>query len=129
MSVNVTSVNFNAAKHHIVGFNRATIEVIDDYTIAGDADEAHIDLDAFSLLDVSSKTVTLASGLTFGKFARLARNSYLSARGTTFSGTALGQKYSAGGNSMIDTGTNNINLLPGDVVGTLTRNSQYFSGG
>jgi hypothetical protein len=44
---------------------------------------------------------------------------------TTFSGSATGKRYSASGNSFINTGGGGVNYFPGNVAGTLASGAEY----
>ncbi len=119
------------ASIHIYAINQALIEILDNYTIAGSATDSHIKLDSFSHLDFFGKEdwnrdININNDLAFANFVSLTRNSYLSAKCNNFSNSAIGNKFLADGNSVIDTDGENINLFPGDVPGILTKNSHYF---
>lgn len=128
--IKLGSLDFSTAQRHIVGWNHATIEILEDYKIVNGAVRAHIALDSYAFLDTTcampGRGITLENDPYFSNFANLGRNSYLSAVQTSFTGTGRGGKFYADGNSVINTGTSDPNHFPGDSSGTLLNNSQYF---
>lgn len=131
-----------AVNKHITCRNHSIIKITGGYEIQESVNVAHIHLDNSSFLDLNHHvyryefgespvstaptTITLTPGLTLANFAVLERNSFLSAKNVTFVGTAIGQKFTADTNSVIDTDSGDIGLFPGDVAGVLTKGSQYF---
>lgn len=71
-------------------------------------------------------TVTITGTPNFSNaFAVAAGVSYIEYQGVTFAGVATGQKYNAALNAVINTGTSNINYLPGNSAGSTSTGGQY----
>lgn len=128
----IGDIEFGAATGaHIVGTNRATIEVKGNYNINGNAN-CHIQLNKYSLLQFNtSPFYALGVGLggnatSIQTFIKLDSFSYLLAQNISFQANSVtGSKFDISA-SIVDTNTGNLDLFPGDTPGTLSKNGQYY---
>ena len=117
-------VNFSAAAVHVRTIAGAYAEAIGAYTISGGG-SAHVSAYETAALRVVGVAVTLAGTPAFSAaFAISSRVGSLLVAGTTFSGAAIGARYSVDANSVIYTGAGPT-FLPGDAAGTVDTGGQY----
>lgn len=125
--VEMSDVEFHTcAGHHIVLSGPCNLTAVGNYAITGSPALSHVELSIGAKFTCESKTVTLTGTpnwpLAFCYAWRLGIGLF---SGTTYSGAATGQRYSAITNAVIDTGGGGANHLPGDVAGTTATGGQY----
>lgn len=122
---------------HILGINKADIEIISGYSISASAYEAHIILDFLSTLYISHGLLMEDEPIKIGKsvnfdeaFVVASKYSYLNTRGVRFElspgSVVTGKRFIARNSSTVDTGTSNLDNLPGSLPGVLETNSFYY---
>lgn len=111
---------------HIYLAGNSTLQLVGSYTISGGG-SLHYTVDQHSVLAVSgSITITLTGTPAFAnQFLRCMENSYAYLAGITFSGAAIGVRYSAHLNAVIQTNAAGANYLPGNAAGVTTNGGQY----
>ena len=117
-------VNFAAAAAHVRCITGAYAEAIGPYTISGGG-SAHVSTHETATLRVVGVAVTLIGSPSFtSAFAVSNRVGSLLIAGATFSGAAIGPRYSVDTNSVIYTGAGE-SFLPGNAAGTKATGGQY----
>ncbi len=110
--------------YHIVAFSRAYVYAYGNYSIVGGA-LGHLTCDTGSLVSITGKTITITGNPTISTYAVNAGASEFVCYGCTFSGTAVGNRYSATTNSVIYTNGGGANYLPGNAAGSTATGGQY----
>lgn len=126
------SVAFGRAVYHqVYAVQHSTVAFWSNYEI-NEGGKSHIYADAYSFVDISypdsitRRTITILNNPNFDYFVDIKRGSYLSAYNLTINGSVSGTKYRVTGRSVIDTGTGNVDLLPGTSGGQLIEGSLYL---
>ena len=122
-----TSVDFaSTAYGHTYICRGSLLSLTGNYTISGGG-SLHFTVDQHSMLSVPAPlTVTLVGTPAFtNQFIRCMENSYAYVTGITFSGGAVGTRYLAQWNGVIQTGGGGANYLPGNVAGLAVTGGQY----
>jgi len=111
---------------HLSSSYGSFLEATGNYTISGSAGY-HMNSFAQSLLTgTGGWTITLTGTPNFTQqFAASFIGSVITVQGSTFSGSATGSRYVAASNGVVDTGTGNVNFLPGNAVGSVSTGGQY----
>lgn len=116
---------FGSAVVHIHAMGISRITANDDYAISGSA-TFHMAAEDSSFIVNANNTITLLGTPSFSAYAYALKLGNMELRGCTFNGTANGQRFSAWGNSVINTEGAGANYLPGSVAGTLQTGGLYF---
>lgn len=111
---------------HIRCGNNACVNIIStSYAITGGA-VSHWNCALSGSMAVQANTITLTGTPNFSSaFAQGIINACLGVNSNTFVGGATGKRYSATGNSVINTNGGGASYLPGDVAGTTGSGGQY----
>jgi hypothetical protein len=111
---------------HIYLGGSSMLQLVGNYAISGGA-SLHFTVDQSSFVSVvGSIGITLTGSPAFAnQFARCLENSYLHLVGASFSGTAVGMRYLAQYNGVIQTGGGGANFLPGTSAGVASNGGQY----
>jgi hypothetical protein len=123
----LTNVSFGAcAGFHINANIMSFIFVLGSYTISGNA-TYHYQTQNQSAMFLFMGTVTLSGTPAFTTFANCIGQSYLTAAGGTFSGSATGVRHSASQNGIISAPGLGTSYFPGNAAGGVTTQGQYLS--
>jgi hypothetical protein len=115
-------------RSHIECVNGASVTVLGDYVIAGDAAGSHISLGTGATMDGSNRTMTLTGTLSFGGcFVGVSTGAAYAMWNATWTvtGTATGKRYAASLNGVINTFGKGASHFPGDAAGTASSGGQY----
>lgn len=129
-NLNFEGMEFGAcASYHIFADEQSRVNITDDYSVTDDAAN-HWNIQSASELHIGIVSITISlSGLpTFSNaFARAANLGLIALNSVpTFAGSgALGVRYLASFNGVINTGTANTSFLPGNSAGTANTGAQY----
>jgi hypothetical protein len=125
--IEVDTVNFGVAGvAHMLATNRGRVGAIGSYSISGGG-QFHILINGRSYAAFNGRTVTIANSPTFTNFIQVSQASLFEAISMTFPGTGItGTRYSANGNSVIDTNGGGANYFPGTVPGNVSTGAQYI---
>ena len=121
------NLNFGACTgdHYTTGAAGAFIKAISNYSITGGANRHALATNPSSIV-ASAITISLTGTPTFVAFAQASGCSVMDWSGTTFSGSANGQRYSALLNGVIYTGGGGANFFPGSTAGATSSGGQYL---
>lgn len=117
----------NTSESHLSVYNGGHIIARGNYSITGGAQQ-HFRAARCGVIESDGVTVTLTGTPNFSAgFAWLDALGcvHASVTNTTFTGAATGPRYTAAGNSVIDTNGGPTTLFPGSTAGTLSSGSQY----
>jgi len=123
------SMNFGACTNgHIYAENGGSIEADGDYSISGGG--AYHWLVSAGTIQVVGRTITLTGTPVFGSagsqaFASGLRTGAIITINNTFSGSAMGRRYLASGNGLIDTNGAGASALPGSAAGSTVSGGEY----
>lgn len=120
------NIDFGDTVNSQIYIDNGHVSATDDYSISGDASN-HVQLKGGGDCSRKDITVTLTGTPAYsGAFVNSDNNSSYREEGTiTYTGGATGKKFNATMNGTIDTGTGDINHLPGSVAGTQSTGGQY----
>lgn len=115
------------AANHIFTTLGGVVRAVSNYSIVGSASAgSHLFADQISQISYVSITVTVTGTPAFSTFALNNSMGLIYARSVTFSGAATGTRYSAAGNSVIDTAGGGASYFPGNVAGSTATGGQYI---
>jgi hypothetical protein len=125
-SINFNNLDFGAcAAFQIRADDGGRVTADGDYTISGGASE-HIAALSAGIVRIQNKTVTLSGTPAFSSyFAEVLRGGVAFLANDTFSGSALGVRYSVTENGVITVGAAGASYLPGDAAGSTATGGQY----
>jgi hypothetical protein len=111
---------------HIYALNGGLIQIVSGYTVSGGTN-VHWIASAGGSIVANSITVTTSGTPAFSTaFAYAYDIGLIECIGNTYSGTgATGSRYNAYLNAVINTGTANVNTLPGNAAGATSLGGQY----
>lgn len=124
--VNYGNLDFGAAaQDHIATNVSALVSAVGPYSISGGAIN-HINVArGEGVVSLNGYTVTLTGTPAFsGSFAHCQKG-LVEVYGSTFTGTASGQRYNVNRNGVIDTNGGGASFLPGSVAGVYSIGGQY----
>jgi hypothetical protein len=110
---------------HIFAGTGAVIYIESNYTISGGADKHWLSTDGAVLTIPTARTVTLAGTPVFGQFAYASRLGLMQVWAATFSGLAIGARYSIDTNGAIFTNGAGASFFPGNAAGASLSGGQY----
>lgn len=113
---------------HLQALNGGEIDVLNSYTISGNAGYHLYAGDHGRIIYNATLTVTLSGTPAFGgAFAQASRlgDMGIPSGFVTFSGSATGTRYVVNGNSIIDTTAGGGTYLPGNAAGSTATGGQY----
>lgn len=123
------NMNFGACTNgHMYAENGGNIEADGDYSISGGG--AYHWLVSAGAIQVVSRIITLTGTPVFGSassqsFASGVRTGAIITINNTFSGSAMGRRYFASGNGLVDTNGAGASALPGSVAGSTVTGGEY----
>lgn len=127
-SLNFAGIDFGACgSYQIFVDEQGRANPTGNYTISGSAVN-HWNVQSASEFHIgtTSITITITGTPAFTAFSRAANNSLIVFNSLpTFSGSATGQRYNATYGGVINTGSGNVNFLPGNSAGSVTPGGQY----
>jgi hypothetical protein len=121
------SMEFGTAPNaHISVSYKSFVEAVGgSYSIVGGAGN-HVNANVSSLADMVGTNITLIGNPNFSNaFAFASELADVTFQLCTFTGTAAGSRYSVVLNAVINTGTGNLNFLPGTSPGASASGGQY----
>lgn len=114
-----------ASNGHIAAIHGGVVVAVSDYRIEGNCPR-HWHASRVGTVMVANRTITLANTPAFSDtFANASINSNLNVTGNTFVGSATGVKYRAATLSVVNTGTGNVNALPGTSTVSVSTGGVY----
>ena len=124
--VRIATIDFGAcpAGSHMSLSQAGKILSLGNYSMSGAA-LAHVNAIGQSFVDVSGRTITIAGTPAITTFVIANYLSLVWIFGCTFSGTATGQRYSAGTNGIIYVNGAATTYLPGSTAGATATGGQY----
>ena len=124
--VRIATIDFGAcpAGNHMSLSQAGKILSLGNYSMSGAA-LAHFNAIGQSFVDVSGRTITIAGTPAITTFVIANYLSLVWIFGCTFSGTATGQRYSAGTNGIIYVNGAATTYLPGSTAGATATGGQY----
>lgn len=96
-----------------------------NYTISGNSGYHWYTSSTGALIQCSAITLTLSGTPVFNIFAVAIDGGAIQPTLNTYSGSATGARFAVGSQGLIDTGTGNVNLLPGNSAGVVGAGGYY----
>lgn len=122
----IGNVSFgSAATSHIYSFG-GSINISAGYSITGAVGTAHIQIANSGNIVCTTRTITITGNPSLVTFINVRRGSYAQITGNTFTGTCTGRRFVVGPQSVIETGTADVNHLPGTTTGTVSEYGGYY---
>jgi hypothetical protein len=125
--IGINNINFGAESfaHILLAGPGAKVGCSGNYTISGGSTYHWIANTPGAFIACQNVQLTLTGTPAFSFFAYAVDGGGIQPFSTTYSGSATGAKFFAGLNGLIDTGTGNINTLPGNSAGSTSLGGQY----
>lgn len=113
------------AYSHCCAQLEATVSMEGNYRISGGA-SIHLEADLKSTISTAGRTITITNTPSFAlSFVRALQLSFVYGPGMTFSGAAVGARYAAATNGVIDTQGAGPNYFPGNAAGSVATGGAY----
>lgn len=125
-SVVINNVVFGACtQQHVLATDFSFVGAGGNYSISGNA-PIHANVQNNAVFSLGGVTVTLTGTPAFSsEFVQAVQCGSIASSGTTFSGSATGNRYSAQLNGTINTSGGGASYFPGSVAGSTTTGGQY----
>lgn len=119
------NIEFNTGLgSHLLAKNGGVITASDDFSILA-AVTVHMEANTQGAVVVDAVTVTITGTPGINTFAITRTLGYMSADGTTYTGSFTGKRYFAETNSVINTDGGGSTFFPGSVAGSTATGGQY----
>jgi hypothetical protein len=125
-SMNYNNIDFGACLgYHVLGSSLSVINQTDDSKITGDA-AYHILMQSGSSWSNTMAITTAATGTrTFTAFVFASTTGIISHFSSTWTGTYVGQRYTASLNGVVNSSGGGANYFPGNSAGSVFTGGQY----